>query len=302
MTYLFHKKDLNFFYSFLRFFYRIIVYFFKPKKKYIKQIKKLGLKYLVFIDEHVGFRMLFPGLHESDEIKILDNLSKIIIQKKRENIHFIDVGANFGLFTLYFSKLLNSKGYVHAIEPDNECSKLIKESAQINNLKNILINSCAISDKVGFTKMIREDDESSFQSSLSFVGKINTKADDLNKVEVTTLDSICEKINNEIDIVKIDVEGHEASVINGFKLSLSNPDKSPKVMMIELVDRQLKRFGASREELINLIVSFGYESYIIKNNKLTNNLSSYKNIHNIFFIKKDFLLEIENSEKEKIFK
>jgi len=231
MKYVFHKKDLNFFNSILRFFYRIIVFFFKPKKKYIKQIRKLGLKYLVFIDEHVGFRMLFPGLHESDEIKILDDLSKIIIQKKRENIHFIDVGANFGLFTLYFSKLLNSKGYVYAIEPDNECCKLIKESAQINNLKNISINNCAISDKVGFTEMRREDDETSYQTSLAFVGKINAKSEDLNKVEVTTLDSIFEKINNEIDIIKIDVEGHEASVINGFKLSLSNPDKSPNLAL-----------------------------------------------------------------------
>ncbi len=302
MKYVFHKKDLNFFNSILRFFYRIIVFFFKPKKKYIKQIRKLGLKYLVFIDEHVGFRMLFPGLHESDEIKILDDLSKIIIQKKRENIHFIDVGANFGLFTLYFSKLLNSKGYVYAIEPDNECCKLIKESAQINNLKNISINNCAISDKVGFTEMRREDDETSYQTSLAFVGKINAKSENLNKVEVTTLDSIFEKINNEIDIIKIDVEGHEASVINGFKLSLSNPDKSPKVMMMELVDQHLKRFGASREELINLIDSFGYVSHIIKDKKLIKYLSSYKNIPNVFFIKKNFLLEIENSEKEKIFK
>ena len=71
-----------------------------------------------------------------------------------------------------------------------------------------------------------------------------------------------EKEKNEIDIVKIDVKGHETSVINGFKLSLSNKRISPKVMMIELVDEHLARFGHNKGELINFINSFGYEPYI----------------------------------------
>ncbi len=301
MKYVFHKKNLNLFYSILRFFYRIIVYFFKPKKKCLKEIKKLGLKYLVFIDEHVGFRMLFPGLHESDEIKILENLSKIIMQKKKENIRFIDVGANFGLFTLYFAKLFDSKGHVYAYEPDNSCCKLIEYSSKINNLNNILINNYAISNKVGFTEMRREDDEKSYQTSLAFVGKINLKSDNTNKIEVNTLDNICDKISKEIDIVKIDVEGNESAVIDGFRLSLSNSNKSPKIMMIELVDQHLKRFNANRDKLINVVESFGYNSFVNKKEKLVNYTSAYQNTYNVFFIKKDFLLQIENLEKERIF-
>jgi len=294
------NKDINLFYSLIRIFYRIIKFLFKPKKIHIKQIKKLGIKYFVFVNEEVGFRMLFPGLHESNEIKILDNLTRIILKKKKQDIVFIDVGANFGLYSIYFSKLLNDKGYVYAFEPDKNCCNLIERNPLINNAKNILINNCALSDKIGFTKMSNVDD----QTALGFVGDVNKEHDELNKIKVTTLDSIFEKEKKEIDIVKIDVEGHEASVINGFKQLLSETKTSPKVMMIELVDVHLSRYGStSKDELINFICSFGYSSYInYRGKKLVKYLMSHKNIYNIFFIKILFLSEFENLENEKIFK
>ena len=294
-----YNKNYNLPNQFLKFFYRIIKYFFKPKTVCIKKIKKLGIKYFIFTNEDIGFRMLFPGLHESNEIRILDNLFKLIIDDKEKDIVFVDVGVNFGLFSIYFAKLLKEKGHVYAFEPEEQCINLIKKNSLLNNINNITIHKCAVSDKIGYTQMFNVND----QTALGYVGNVKKVHDDSNKIKVITLDSIFEKEKKEIDIVKIDVEGHETSVINGFKLSLSNKRISPKVMMIELVDEHLARFGHNKGELINFINSFGYEPYINYSGKKLEEYSRlHKGVYNIFFIKKNFLNRVKKSEIEKIFK
>lgn len=294
-----YNKNYNLPNQFLKFFYRIIKYFFKPKTICIKKIKKLGIRYFVFINEDIGFRMLFPGLHELNEIRILDNLFKLIINRKEKNIVFIDVGVNFGLFSIYFAKQLKNEGHVYAFEPEEKCINLIKKNSLLNNINNITIHECAVSDKIGFTQMSNVDD----QTALGYVDNVKKEHDDSNKIKVITLDSIFVKEKKEIDIVKIDVEGHETSVINGFKSSLSDKRISPKVMMIELVDEHLARFGHNKVELISFINSFGYEPYInYRGKKLEEYSTLRKGIYNIFFIKKDFLDQVNKSEIEKIFK
>ena len=300
MKFVSQKKDMSIIGRILRIFYRIIVFFLKPKNKKIQKIKKLGIDYFVFINEHIGFRMLFPGMHEANEIKILDNLIDSI--DKNKNIIFIDVGANFGLFSLYFGKKLSYRGQIFSFEPDKDCCDLIKKGIEINQVKNISINNLAVSDKIGFTKMNSIDDQPSYQTSIAYVSDVKIKSDETNKTSVTTLDKFFENTNSELDVVKIDVEGHEGSVINGFKLCLANNEISPKIMMIELVDDHLLRFGHNREELINYICEFEYEAYInYRGKKLIKYSSLYNKIYNIFFIKKNFSSNISKLYKDKIF-
>jgi hypothetical protein len=72
-----------------------------------------------------------------------------------------------------------------------------------------------------------------------------------------TLDTYCELNNiNEIDFIKIDVEGAEKYVLDGAKRLLSS--KKIKSGMFE-VGQTLSDAGTSTEEVCELIESYGYK-------------------------------------------
>ena len=64
-----------------------------------------------------------------DEIKFL---KKFIY--KGNNV--VDIGANYGVYTLTLAKLIGDKGHVFSFEPCSETRKFLNKSIDANNYKN----------------------------------------------------------------------------------------------------------------------------------------------------------------------
>lgn len=82
-------------------------------------------------------------------------------------------------------------------------------------------------------------------------------------VSSLTLDDFCKNNNiNHIDILKIDVEGHELKVLKG----LSNMLDQQKVnhLFVEINEGNLRITGTSASELCSFLHGCGYHSYSIK--------------------------------------
>ena len=62
----------------------------------------------------------------------------------------LDFGANIGDFTLKASSMLRGKGRLIAIEPSHENVEILKANLEHNNIKNVEVYECAISDSDGF--------------------------------------------------------------------------------------------------------------------------------------------------------
>ena len=62
---------------------------------------------------------------------------------------FVDVGANFGKYTVQIAKQLGKRGSVISIEPEKYTSELIKRNIEKNNLKNVFVVNKACSSKNG---------------------------------------------------------------------------------------------------------------------------------------------------------
>lgn len=117
-----------------------------------------------------------------------------------------DIGANLGLHSIVMSKC----GYiVNAYEPDPNHVKILRENLEFNKISNVVINEQAVSTKKGksnFTRVLGNTTSSHLTGDKNPYG-------DLEMFEVSTTHIKAIMTTNEF--IKMDVEGHEANIIEG---------------------------------------------------------------------------------------
>ncbi|MCB0196585.1 MAG: FkbM family methyltransferase [Anaerolineae bacterium] len=199
-----------------------------------------------FLMSHTGNglenKIFWKGLygHEAGSMQLWQRLCEAA------NI-ILDIGSNTGLYTLV-AKSVNPSARVYAFEPLSQFASTLKHNVKLNNF-DIKIYEYAISDFIG---------EAEFYSPKPYHGNIysstlstshyqnhQTSTPLVSSVNVKTLDEIVkeERLEN-IDLIKIDAEGHDHNVLKGFSSSLTwmSPD-----FLIEIQNPQI---GAAIEEVL----------------------------------------------------
>lgn len=147
----------------------------------------------------------------------------------------IDVGANIGQF-LYAVKTFFPSAIVHSVEPDPKIYKILKENSK--KIKDVTTYNYAVSSKNGNLTFFVSQDFSEWSSLKKIDGKDYSEI----KVDTKTGDTLFKDIK-KVDLLKIDVEGAELSVILGMKDIL----KRCKYVMIEIsLDRNDDDPGSSK--------------------------------------------------------
>ncbi|HLF45337.1 MAG TPA: FkbM family methyltransferase [Chitinophagaceae bacterium] len=166
------------------------------------------------------------------------------IQLSRKANIILDIGANTGLYALT-AKLLNAQALVFAFEPLKQMYRKLKENNDLNDFDIDCIEK-AVSDKNGKAIIYETGADHIAAASLNIETRAYTALDLETEVETITLDSfIDEKELKKIDLVKIDVETHEPSVLKGFKKYL--PQHRPDFIIEVLTDK----VGSDLEQLLN---------------------------------------------------
>jgi len=112
--------------------------------------------------------------------------------------------------TLWFSARVGSHGKVYAFEPEpNNLEKLFTNISR-NRIENVVAEGLGLSNVEGELKMISGAGSSKL-----------TNGDKGVSVSVTTVDRYVEQNQiKRLDFIKMDVEGHEADVIEGASTSI----------------------------------------------------------------------------------
>ena len=166
----------------------------------------------------------------------------------------IDVGANFGLVSVYLSQLSDR---VIAFEPEPTNLYRLKKILEANHCSNITVIPQAVSDKCGIICLFIADASSHHSLGLAHSNQnINRKMD----VETTTLDKFCADNNiSKISVLKIDVEGFELEVVEGARNLLSN--KLIDYLIFEISIGVMDRLNRSPKAILDFLSYHKYGIY-----------------------------------------
>lgn len=163
--------------------------------------KNKGFKYRYNDNYNIDMMM---GLHEPNTFEVFSLFIK-------QGMIVADVGANFGYFTRFLSKLVGSKGKVFAFEPIEQTHKLLLDTIALNSLKNVYPVFAAANEVNGVIKMYLSHTHYMASLDVDWAGQKGGETE----VDSITLDSFFEEKGYYPDFIKMDIEGGGVSALKG---------------------------------------------------------------------------------------
>lgn len=202
----------------------------------------------MFLDpfSHLGKILTNDELYEKDTCYMINKYIK------KDSI-FFDIGANEGFFSVVASKKIIT-GKIYCFEPQKNLLKIIEKNLLKNNFKNFFLLDFGIGESEYFTNLNVFQDTNTGASSILKKHFLNTKK---TKIKIKSLDHFVseERLYDQIDLVKIDIEGYEIQAIKG----MENLLKEKKINTL-LIDYHMHIVNNKvRLEHEKLILSFGYK-------------------------------------------
>ena len=195
-----------------------------------------------------------------------------------------DIGAEFGQYSKIFANIHNKSCTVYCFEPvDYTREVLIKVLKKYHNT-SIFSNAFLDTDGKTFINIPLKK-SGKLGPGLATIGKQTDRNFVKQAIEAKTLDNFLleQKINN-LNFIKIDVEGAELLV---FKGGINSIKKFKPVIKSEVDSTLLNRVGVTVDQLFDFFNNLNYEFYIVENNSLIKVLN-YKYPTDYLFIPKDF--------------
>lgn len=163
------------------------------------------------------------------------------IKSFKDGDPFIDVGCNVGVYSLYAGSLFPDSP-IYAIEPDRRNYARLLQNVALNNFSNVLCLNMALSNYSGIDTFYVKQREIG-----SSGGQIVRPADETGhfynpvesyrilKVNLMALMRICHF--PEINHIKIDVDGHEQDILEGFWTENDFVAPGVKSILIEINEK-----------------------------------------------------------------
>jgi FkbM family methyltransferase len=175
----------------------------------------------------------------------------------------VDVGAHFGLWSLFAARLVGPTGRVIACEPSPAFEVLERAACSYSWIEAVHIG---VGDRES-TACFHAQGSSTSGSFVREVTDINQRFAPAvpvteESVRIRTLDGLMNELGCRPTIVKLDIEGFELNALRGAREVLA----SPALWIIEVHPPQLALSGGSEEELSTLLADNGYHTYVIDRN------------------------------------
>src|ERR1700755_3310623 len=185
----------------------------------------------------VGFQILQTGSFDPKEVKLVLDLLALRRKHQGNGVVAIDCGANIGVHTVEWAKMMTGWGSVLSIEAQERIYYALAGNIAINNCFNAIAINAAVSSESGVMQIPSPNYlvPSSFgslelrkRSGNEFIGQ---HIDYENMVNVRKL-AIDEYNLPRVDLIKIDVEGMEMEALAGAARTI---ERSHPVMLIEKI-------------------------------------------------------------------
>ena len=184
----------------------------KPSLK-LQRFRTSYPKFWTMPYDSVCKEILIEGLYEKS---VLDAMCQLVHDK---NCTVLDVGANIGNHSVWFSKIFDN---VVSFEPSERNGWIFKANIELNNITNIRLIQKGLSDTAGFIELNNDhnklDTNNGFDQDKPFFTSKQTQQ----MIEIGIGDSeiAALTLSKQIGMIKVDVEGHEPQVIKGLAATI----------------------------------------------------------------------------------
>lgn len=184
-----------------------------------------------------------------------------------------DIGAEYGLYTLTFASRVGPRGTVLAFEPLPGPGRFLARTVRWLRASNVAVHQHALGDepRQGTMSLPKRrglpvhgraflaDDADGLGPNAEFAG------DQRLQVTVSTLDRVVAQSGlDRVDFIKIDVEGYEPAVLRGAEETIR---RFRPVLLIEIEDRHLDKFGADSSTVVDIMMAHGYSMSTLWNGR-----------------------------------
>ncbi len=184
--------------------------------------------------------------------KLFDRREFVLLaQRLKPGGVFVDVGANAGIYSFWAHRCMGGQGRIVAVEPDPEMRRRLEFNARTNRLTDIELCPWALSDHEGQAEL-QINPRQRGQNTLD-LGEAQ-RAGGVRKsltVPLSTLLALLQgKGISKVDVLKIDIEGHEPPVLRHF-LTHAPESMWPGAVISEFKDQ-------TATDILALFVERGY--------------------------------------------
>lgn len=219
----------------------------------IADVSRLGVNWRLDLREGIDLA-LYLNQYERDTLRRYRSLVKA-------GSTILDIGANIGAYALYLARLTGPLGHVYAVEPTTFALDKLRTNLALNP-------ELASRVTVAQSMLLASPDEAlpkTVVSSWPVVGPAMSQSAlagidrSTEGAQVETLDGLAERWGfNSLDFLKLDVDGHEMSVLRGGIGTLSK--YAPSIVM-ELCPHLHNGTDQSFADLIHLVHDLGYDLF-----------------------------------------
>lgn len=138
-------------------------------------------------------------------------------------MHVVDIGANYGTYTLSLAALVGVGGAVHAFEPAQQPIRMLRRSLALNRMPWVNLHEVGLSNHQGTASLAT--------SANPELNSLSGQQDTQEEIKLTTLDDALADHPGRIAFIKMDAEGEEERILEGATRFLA---KHSPVIMFEL--------------------------------------------------------------------
>jgi FkbM family methyltransferase len=215
--------------------------------------KRGGLVWSLDPSDYVCEDLFWIG--EKDHWELF-HLSRVIKGIYSADCTFLDIGANFGYYSMVLAHTFGSHFQAYAFEPNPTVYERLVRNIGLNSGVTVHPFMVGVGDQAGTVGMTCHDSNSG-----------TTRLDGDGDVAVTTIDAFCaQRSIKRVDVMKVDVEGFELKVLHGARSTVL---RDHPVVLIEINPPLLQLHGSHTQQgLISELQSLGYDLFQLNRDRL----------------------------------